>query len=290
MRAVPDGRDEAELLELEVDVIHGLTARDGQGPPTLRDGKLTAVFAWTPRARILALASGVPHPSAPVPAQDMAHPSAPAQGTAPPTGPARNTAHATGPAQNTAPPTARTQNPAEQPYAPATPPNVLLQLCERLGREPEAVEGGPCFVFPPSPADAPAATVPDAAGVGVIVSDPPGRAAARRLARPGNWEPGEWDELTRGVLGEWAMAVHGGGPVSICFSPARNDRAAEAGIWTRPDFRGRRIAPAVVAAWAERERRTKQVLFYSTTTDNLASRSVARTLGLTPLGWIWTLR
>ncbi|MFF2922289.1 GNAT family N-acetyltransferase [Streptomyces celluloflavus] len=124
----------------------------------------------------------------------------------------------------------------------------------------------------------------------LLISDTEGRRAARRLNRPGNWQPGEWAELIRGETGEWAMAVHDNSPVSICFSPASNDTAAEAGIWTRADFRGRRLAPAVVAAWSRRERRNKGVLFYSTTAANHASRSVARTLGLTPLGWIWTVR
>ncbi|MER6500258.1 hypothetical protein ABT218_12910 [Streptomyces sp. NPDC001455] len=45
-----------------------------------------------------------------------------------------------------------------------------------------------------------------------------------------------------------------------------------------------------MAAWAARERRNKETLFYSTSSDNHASRSVARRLGLTPLGWIWTMR
>ncbi|MFE4663789.1 GNAT family N-acetyltransferase [Streptomyces sp. NPDC056716] len=78
------------------------------------------------------------------------------------------------------------------------------------------------------------------------------------------------------------MAIHDREPVSICFTPASNATAAEAGIWTRPDFRGKRLAPTVVAAWSQREHRIKSVLFYSTTADNHASQSVARTLGLTP--------
>ncbi|MWK40200.1 GNAT family N-acetyltransferase [Actinomadura sp. J1-007] len=121
----------------------------------------------------------------------------------------------------------------------------------------------------------------------VIVSDTAGRAAARRLVRPGNWPPGEWHELIEGRFGQWAMAVHGDEAVSICHSPAANASAAEAGIWTREDFRGRRLAPAVVAAWSERERRRRDVLFYSTSAANHASQAVARALGLAPLGWIW---
>lgn len=231
---------EEYLLRLEADTIHGLVAGVGDGWPTVRDEKVDAVFAWSPRARVLALGSGVPDPG-PVP----------------------------GP---------------EQEYAPGEAPRVLVRLSEALSRGPDAIEGGPCFVFPEQLAAGTPGPLP------VIVSDAAGREAAYRLIRPDNWEPDEWEELTRGDMGEWAMAVHDDGPVSICFSPARSAVAAEAGIWTRADFRGRRIAPAVVAAWSQRERRNKEVLFYSTTAANRASQSVARTLGLVPLGWIWTVR
>lgn len=227
------------MLRLEADTAHGLVAGSGDGPPTVRDEKVDAVFAWSPRARVLALGSGVP-----------------------------NVGPAPGP---------------EQEYAPGETPRVLVHLSAALGRGADAIEGGPCFVFP----EQLAASAPEP--LPVIVSDAAGRAAARRLIRPDNWEPDEWDELTRGDMGEWAMAVHDNGPVSICFSPARNAVAAEAGIWTRADFRGRRIAPTVVAAWSQRERRNKEVLFYSTTAANRASQSVARTLRLIPLGWIWTV-
>ncbi|RCV50850.1 GNAT family N-acetyltransferase, partial [Marinitenerispora sediminis] len=132
--------------------------------------------------------------------------------------------------------------------------------------------------------------LPGPAPLPVIASTADGQSAAQDLVRPGNWQPGEWSELVNGRMGEWAMAVHGREPVSICFTPASNASAAEAGIWTRPDFRGRHLAPAVVAAWARRERRDRAVLFYSTTADNHASQSVARALGLIPLGWIWTVR
>ncbi|MEU7041669.1 GNAT family N-acetyltransferase [Streptomyces varsoviensis] len=171
-----------------------------------------------------------------------------------------------------------------QPYAPGEPPRALERLAEETGAAPAAVSGGPSYVFPATLAAPPPASLP------LIASDEDGKRAAAALTRPSNWEPGEWGELIAGELGEWAMAVHDRAPVSICFSPAKNATAAEAGIWTRADFRGRRLAPAVVAAWSERERRNKQVLFYSTSAANHASQSVARTLGLTPLGWIWTLR
>ncbi|MFF2806554.1 GNAT family N-acetyltransferase [Streptomyces sp. NPDC058000] len=73
-------------------------------------------------------------------------------------------------------------------------------------------------------------------------------------------------------------------------TPEANATAAEAGIRTRAGFRRLGLAPAVVAAWTQRAARHKQGLFHSATVTNHASRSVARSLGLTPLGWLWTLR
>ncbi|MEU5160223.1 GNAT family N-acetyltransferase [Streptomyces sp. NPDC020875] len=172
----------------------------------------------------------------------------------------------------------------KQEYGPDRVPDALQRLAAPLGGRSVSVEGGPCFVFPDR------LTVPEPAPLPVITSTAEGRDAARDLVRPDNWQPDEWDELIGGRMGEWAMAVHDREPVSICFTPASNATAAEAGVWTRPDFRGKRLAPAVVAAWSERVRRTKPVLFYSTEADNHASRSVARALGLTPLGAIWTAR
>jgi hypothetical protein len=65
-----------------------------------------------------------------------------------------------------------------QPYAPAGTPDVLVRLCGDLGKGPETIKGGPCFVFPPRLGNTPASPLP------VIVSDAPGSAAARRLDRP----------------------------------------------------------------------------------------------------------
>ncbi|MEW2530645.1 GNAT family N-acetyltransferase [Streptomyces sp. NPDC047071] len=205
--------DEKRLLAAEVDAIHGLLPGSG-GPPVLRDPTVLAVWAWSPRARLLALGTGA----------------------------------------------------------------------ARKGRAgTAAIDGGPSWVFP-AHVDVPPAPLP------VVVSTVEGRRAAQRFVRPDTWQPDEWGELIGGRLGEWAMAVHGRAPVSICHTPAASATAAEAGIWTRPDFRGRGLAPACVAAWSHRERRNKEVLFYSTTDTNLASQSVARRLGLRRLGWIWTAR
>ncbi|MFE7318383.1 GNAT family N-acetyltransferase [Streptomyces sp. NPDC057555] len=239
--------DDAALLALEVDTVYGLVPAAAGRPATVMDKPVKAVWAWSPRARLLALGPGVTAPEQlPATALDA----------------------------------------AEQPYAPEEAPRALVRLARALGvADPDtAIEGGPTFVFPERLPDPPPAALP------VLVSDAAGRLAAQCLDRPGNWEPGEWAELISGAAGDWAMAVDGTAPVSICHTPEANATAAEAGIWTRADFRGRRLAPAVVAAWARRAAHHRQVLFYSTTAANHASRSVARTLGLTPLGWLWTLR
>lgn len=109
------------------------------------------------------------------------------------------------------------------------------------------------------------------------------------LARPDNWEVDEWAELLDGKLGPWAMAVNGTEPVSICFSARRTPKAAEAGIWTHSRYRGRGLAPAIVAAWARLEAPGKEAIFYSTSASNAASQSVALKLNLKPLGWVWKL-
>ena len=71
---------------------------------------------------------------------------------------------------------------------------------------------------------------------------------------------------------------------SVCFSARNTPIAAEAGVDTRQGFRGRGYAPAVVAAWARAVRQEGRIPLYSTSWDNLASRSVARKLGLVLYG------
>jgi GNAT superfamily N-acetyltransferase len=178
----------------------------------------------------------------------------------------------------------------DEPYIPGAVPRVIAALARRLKRMdtneadgPASLTGGPTFVIPADVA-APAVDLP------VVVSDDSGIARATSLERPGNWEEDEWLDLTEGRIGEWAMALHDEEPVSICHSPASTKEVAEAGVWTREDFRGRGLAPATLVAWARRERNNKEVLFYSTWADNPGSLAVARKLRLTPLGWRWIIR
>jgi RimJ/RimL family protein N-acetyltransferase len=111
----------------------------------------------------------------------------------------------------------------------------------------------------------------------------------RRL-NPGNWEPDEWADLLAGALGPWAMALVDGRVGSLCHTPgAMTARAAECGVWTHPDYRGRGYAGAVTAAWAALLQPSGRALFYSTDAGNRASQRVAAHLHLRPLGRIWRL-
>jgi RimJ/RimL family protein N-acetyltransferase len=176
----------------------------------------------------------------------------------------------------------------DEPYVPGAVPRVASALAERFRRgdadptQGPAIQGGPTFVIPDD-VSAPDVDLP------LVVSDESGIALAASWARPDNWEEDEWLDLTQQRIGEWAMALRDDEPVSICHSPASTEFAAEAGVWTRADFRGMDLAPATLAAWAARERRNKEVLFYSTWSDNRASLAVAKKLRLTPLGWMWTI-
>lgn len=77
-----------------------------------------------------------------------------------------------------------------------------------------------------------------------------------------------------------AGVVVDGSVVAACFSARRRPEAHEAGVATEDAWRGRGFASAVVACWRDAVTAMGAQPLYSTSWDNLASRAVARRLGL----------
>ena len=166
-----------------------------------------------------------------------------------------------------------------------TEPPPALEHCERLleatlgGRM--ARHAGPSYVF---------GTVKRFSSGAHIERSDASSGEGLHDANPGNWGSTEWEELLEGRLGPWAMAIAGGKVLSICHTPLPLiDRAAECGVWTHPDARGRGHAAAVTAEWARIVQPTRRHLFYSTDANNLSSQRVAQRLNLRPLGWTWRI-
>jgi RimJ/RimL family protein N-acetyltransferase len=78
--------------------------------------------------------------------------------------------------------------------------------------------------------------------------------------------------------------IEDGVAVSLCHSSRLTDRAAEAGVETATEYRGRGYAAAVVSAWSRAIRASGRMPLYSTTWHNHASQAVARRLGLVQYG------
>lgn len=77
--------------------------------------------------------------------------------------------------------------------------------------------------------------------------------------------------------------------VSVCFCARRSRDAAEAGLETAEDFRGRGLRPRVTAAWALAIRATGRTPLCSTSWDNQASLAVARKLRLHAYASNWSV-
>ena len=76
------------------------------------------------------------------------------------------------------------------------------------------------------------------------------------------------------------VVLDGNRIVSLCHSSRNAAHAAEAGVETLEGYRGRGYAAAVVAHWAREVRAEGREPLYSTSWDNVASRALARSLGL----------
>jgi RimJ/RimL family protein N-acetyltransferase len=100
--------------------------------------------------------------------------------------------------------------------------------------------------------------------------------------------------LLHPLLAAWAPDIETSAPlvafvldgqaVAVCASVRITPLAHEAGVETVPLFRGRGYARAVVAAWSAAVRALGAEPLYSTTWQNMASRAVARALGLVAVG------
>jgi RimJ/RimL family protein N-acetyltransferase len=145
---------------------------------------------------------------------------------------------------------------------PSSPFEELLSSAAPI----ERIDAGPAFVFPEQL--------------------PPGTRAVLVT--------GENADVLRPYLAPWIPDItqspplfammHDGAAVAVCGSVRRTSAAHEAGVETVPEFRGRGFASEVVAAWARAVRELGVIPLYSTSWSNLASRAVARKLGLRLFG------
>lgn len=126
-----------------------------------------------------------------------------------------------------------------------------------LGR----VDGGPSFVFPDELPQSETVEITDEAVLNIHFK---------------GWVAGE---IAGGCAPVKAIVVDGA-PVSVCFSARSGPTEAAAGVATAEAFRGRGLATQVTASWARAIRAGGRVPRYGTSWTNLASRGVARRLGL----------
>ena len=165
----------------------------------------------------------------------------------------------------------------------AIAPRSLVR-CEQLLRDslgPVESSSGPSYLIPPGGAFSSSAEIQRSDGNSID--------ALRGRNPEGVWMAEEWEQLLDGTFGPWALATTNGRVIAICHSPRLTDRAAEAGTWTDPDFRGQGHAAAATAAWAAVLAPSGRHLFYSTSATNLSSQRVAARLNARPIGWLWQI-
>ncbi len=152
----------------------------------------------------------------------------------------------------------------------------LDRFRERLG--PTRESGGPSYVF--------GGEEPSSSSHRVVTSESESASMLATL-RPEVWgDPQEWADLLVGDFGPWAIGVAENRVTAVCYTPVGSRSAAEAGVWTHPEARGRGWATSVTAAWARAAGPRFDTLFYSTGFENAASQGVARKLRLRPIGTI----
>ena len=132
------------------------------------------------------------------------------------------------------------------------------------------IDSGPVFTFPP--------TIAAAEGVGVITD----LAQLERHFR--GWTVDELPERSP-IFG----IIEDGHAVSVCFCARRTTAAAEAGLETASNFRGRGFGAQVAAAWGRAIWDSGRLPLYSTSWGNVASLGVARRIKLQPCASDWSL-
>ena len=147
------------------------------------------------------------------------------------------------------------------------PPRNAAAYARLLGGQSTS---GPVFTFPDS-----IPTVEDVVRVTAL-------SALKRHFR--GWTADELPERAP-ILG---IAIDGH-VVSICFCARRSEVAAEAGVETAAEYRGRGLGPRVTAAWAWMIRESGRLPLYSTPWTNAPSLALAKHLGLLPCGVNWSV-
>ena len=132
------------------------------------------------------------------------------------------------------------------------------------------VDSGPSFVFPEA------------------IAEPPGTVCVDDVALIDHQFSG-WMASEIPACAPIVGVVEDGQAVSVCFSARRSDVAAEAGVETAVEFRGRGLGPRVTAAWAVAVRASGRIPLYSTSWSNEASLAVARKLGLVAFASTWSV-
>lgn len=158
-----------------------------------------------------------------------------------------------------------------------TAPAVTLL---RASAPVEAIWRGPVYTFPDSLAAG--GSLNPGGSVDVVNIN----AENSHTLRPGmaDWLP---DVAHRAPF---MAALVDGQAVAVCASVRIGTSLHEAGVETRPEYRGRGFAGAVVRAWAAAVRRLGALPVYSTSWENLPSQALARSLGCSLIGTDFHIR
>lgn len=168
--------------------------------------------------------------------------------------------------------------------AESSPEALIERFRELLPFAASGYGGGPSYVF-----EGKRIPETDISGLRIVSSDDADIEFLRAVRPDPWWEVEEWDDFLAGRIGPWAVGVREGRVAALCHTPVASSVAAEAGVWTHPDERGRGWAGLVTSEWARVAGKEFETLFYSARFDNVASQAVARKLGLRPIGAIWQI-